>query len=184
MFIYIILCEWIPQRWTNTTPSLEMWDVGIVVPPSPLKEREGSQLSGSGNTTTLTLLGQCYLYLVHLCPECEHVRGRRDSYPRWMWDSVCFTICFRAVSVLQHSTALRVHLVKGGWSHRRKSDRNGAVGRWAYNSGQWCQWCQWCLSVTTIPLLVVICLKDLLRSEYTFWKMMRLTPSGWSHNAL
>lgn len=181
MFIYIIICEWIPQRWKNTTPSLEMWDVGVVVPPSPLTEREGSQLSGSGNTTTLTLLGQCYLYHVHLCPECEHMRGKRESYPPWMWDSDCFTICFRAVSVLQHSTPLRVHLVNKGWSHRRKSDRNGAVGQRAYNSGQWCQWC---FSVTTIPLLAVICLKDLLRSEYTFWKMMRLTPSGWSHNAL
>lgn len=108
------------------------------------------------------------------------MRGKRESYPPWMWDSDCFTICFRAVSVLQHSTPLRVHLVNKGWSHRRKSDRNGPVGRWAYHSGQWCQWC---FSVTTIPLLAVICLKDLLRGEYTFWKMMRLTPSGWSHNA-
>lgn len=59
VFISIMICEWIPQRWTNTTPSLEMWDVGVVVPPSPLQEKEGSQQSGSGNTTTLTLLGQC-----------------------------------------------------------------------------------------------------------------------------
>lgn len=165
MFMYLIICQWTPQRRTNTTPSLELWDVGVVVPPSLLKEREGSQRSGSGNTATLTLLGQCHLFHAHFCPECVNIdKAERQSYPLWMWHSESLMICFCGVTFLQHSTPLRLHLDKSGWSHRRESDGNGPVWRGTHTSGQWWQRCQR-FSVTTLPLWSVICLKDLFRSE-------------------
>lgn len=59
-----------PQLRRSTTPSLRLWDAGMAVP-SLLKEKEGSQESGSGNTTTLTLQGECPSFTSSICVQSE-----------------------------------------------------------------------------------------------------------------
>lgn len=59
-----------PQLCRSTTPSLRLWDVGMAAP-SLLKEKEGSQESGFGNTTVLTLLGECPSFTMSICVQSE-----------------------------------------------------------------------------------------------------------------
>lgn len=59
-----------PQLRRSTTPSLRLWDAGMAVP-SFLKEKEGSQESGSGNTAALTLQGECPSFTLSICVQSE-----------------------------------------------------------------------------------------------------------------
>lgn len=59
-----------PQLCRSTTPSLRLWDAGMAMP-SFLKEKEGSQESGSGNTTALTLPGECPPFTLSICVQSE-----------------------------------------------------------------------------------------------------------------